>query len=226
MPEFAAKLIHMIHLLRRVVAEFVVACERPPQPVWLGTRVFVPVIAPPRHKPYPLETWNLLTLRLQRLANRFQSLFVRWQQGTLKPPRPRPAATTATTTPSTRTPKPYIRLPRERGWINKRIDASGQCGGLLTSFLQQPEAERFHAEIPQSARLLRPLCHALAVDPPAWLKLPPRPRRPRPRKPATPAQPGWGRGQRPRTHPYPMLPTDKPLRDYVLATAKAWKKTG
>ena len=225
MTEFAAKLIHMIHLLRHVVAEFVVACERPPQPVWLGTRVFVPVIAPPRHKPYPLETWNLLTIRLQRLANRLQSLFARWQQGTLKPPRPRasrPAGHPARPAPA----QPYQRLPRERGWINRRVEAAAQCCGLLHNFLQQPDAECFHAEIPQSARLLRPLCHALAVDHPTWLKLPPRPRRKRPRSPAAPSQPAWPSGQRPKTHPYPMLPTDKPLRDYVLATAKAWKKSG
>lgn len=222
MPEFAAKLIHMIHLLRRVVAEFVVASERPPQPVWLGTRVFVPVIAPPRHKPHPIATWNLLTLRLQRLANRLQSLYIRWQQGRLKPARaraPRPARTAPA--------QPYQRLPRERGWINRRIDAAAPCAGLLGSFLQQPEAARFHAEIPGVARLLRPLCHALAVDLPPWLKLPPR--RTRPRRPALPApspRSGWGRGQRrPRSHPAPMLPTDKPLPGYVAATAKAWKKS-
>ncbi len=29
---------------------------------------------------------------------------------------------------------------------------------------------------PQAARLLRPLCHALGVDQPAWLNRPPRPR--------------------------------------------------
>jgi len=228
MPEFAAKLIHMIHLLRRVVAEFVVASERPPQPVWLGTRVFVPVIAPPRHKPHPIATWNLLTLRLQRLANRFQSLFVRWQQGRLKPARPRGPAPSAMPRPARPAPaQPYQRLPRERGWINRRVTAAAPCAGLLGSFLQQPDAARFHAEIPQSARLLRPLCHALGVDLPPWLARPARPKRPRPPSmPAAPAQQCWGRGRRrPRSHPAPMLPTDRPLPGYVALTATAWKKS-
>jgi len=241
MTDFAAKLIHLIHMLRRVVAEHVVACERPPQPVWLGTRVFAPVHSPSPHKPHPPATWNLLTLRLRRLANRLNALFLRWQQGRLAPPRP-PAAPLNAPIPASIGPPmgpshppagqaaarpPYLRLPRERGWINRRIAAAAPCAGLLGSFLQQPEAARFHAEIPGAARLLRPLCHALAVDLPPWLKLPPR--RTRPRRlapPATPPRSGWGRGQRrPRSHPAPMLPTDKPLPGYVATTATAWKKS-
>jgi hypothetical protein len=95
---------------------------------------------------------------------------------------------------------------------------------MLAALLRDPETQAFHAAAPQAGRLLRPLCQALGVRQPDWLRRPPRPRpaarrapRPRPQGAAPP---------RPRTHPSPMLPTDRPLQGYVLRAADAWKKPG
>jgi hypothetical protein len=78
------------------------------------------------------------------------------------------------------------RLPRARGWITRRIPEAGPSAGWLEYLLQQPHTQDFVQAAPQAARLLRPLCHALAVDQPAWLQLPPRPRKPRKPRPPKP----------------------------------------
>jgi hypothetical protein len=79
------------------------------------------------------------------------------------------------------------RLPRGRGWIIRRIPEAGPSAGALHDLLQQPDTRDFIEAAPQAARLLRPLCHGLGIDQPAWLKLPPRPRKPR--KPRPPREP-------------------------------------
>ena len=72
------------------------------------------------------------------------------------------------------------------------------------------------ATAPQAGRLLRPLCHALAVDLPACLRRPSRPRaRPRAPRPAPAPQP-----------PAPQPPAPQPpaprFEPYVAAAARAW----
>ena len=70
--------------------------------------------------------------------------------------------------------------------LNSRAAEAGPSGGHLHDLLQQPNTQDFVQAVPQAARLLRPLCHALGVDQPTWLQLPPRPRparKPRPAKP-------------------------------------------
>ena len=54
----------------------------------------------------------------------------------------------------------------------------------------------------------------LAVDQPAWLKLPPRPRKPRKPRP---------RPQRP-ARPLPLTHPDLKLRPYEIAAARYWIK--
>ena len=57
---------------------------------------------------------------------------------------------------------------------------------MLDLLVQEPELRLFATEVPRAARLLRPLCHALGIRPPAELQLPPRPRRKRPPRPRAP----------------------------------------
>ena len=204
MVKIIPRLLAIIARLRQAVATHVAAQARPPIVVWLGTRVFMEAPPPPRVPALPAATWNLLCARLERLAERIQSLFARWQAGALPRPRaPRPA--------TGRARKPYVRLPAARGWINARVAPAASCAGNLRTLLQEPDVARFAAQVPQAGRLLRPLCRALALDLPSWLRLPPRPRRPRPR----PAPP-------PVATPEPGTP-DRPLQPYIRAAARAWR---
>jgi hypothetical protein len=78
------------------------------------------------------------------------------------------------------------RLPRGHGWITRRIPEAGPSAGALHDLLQTTNIQDFVQAAPQAARLLRPLCHALGLDQPTWLKLPPRPRKPRKPRPPKP----------------------------------------
>lgn len=213
MSDHVARLIRIIELLCRAVALHVARMDRGAHAVWLGTRLFVEKPAPSPHKPIPRPVWLLLALRATRLAQRFQILVQRWQTGTLprlRPARPRQAGAPAIP-PATRgaaPAPPKLRLPNERGWINRRLPAAAQCAGLLEVMLHAPDLARFHAEVPRAGRLLRPLAHALGLVPPPWLALP---RRPRPAaKPAPAARPAS-----PATPP-------RPLQPYVRSAARAW----
>ena len=191
----------LIQGLRRVIARAAPVVSAPARPIWAGPEQRW-IIAPHGDLPLlPGPVWTLLWFRLERLANRRTRLYDRWQSNTL--PTPRPATTRpATKRPdSVRTPAPQIpalpapgmplvdaptRLPQGRGWITRRIPEAGPSAGQLHDLLQQSNIQDFVQAAPQAARLLRPLCHALGVDQPAWLKLPPRPRTPRKPRPAKP----------------------------------------
>ena len=189
--------------LRQAVAVFVARQAEGPLVVMIGTRVYAQVIAPSPHAIIPTATWLLLTERLGRLAQRFRALVARLQAGRLAPPRAPRAGIRAA-----RPPAP--RLPAERGWINARVAEAAPCAGQLQMLIQDPATADLLARAPQAGRLLRPLCRALALDLPDWLRLPPRaktkglPVRRKPRRPAAPrAKAAPRRSTRPVWYPSP-----------------------
>ena len=136
-------------------------------------------------------------------------------------PRPTRAQTTQ---------RPKSVLPRHRGWGGALLGHHAVAyGSQLNHLLTQPETIALLRAAPArtriaAARAVRPILHMFAWDLPDVLQQagPPRPRKSSPR--AQP-KPRWPAGQRrPATHPYPMLPEDKPLRPYVRRAARAWKK--
>ncbi len=186
----------LIQGLRRVIARAAPVVSMPARPIWAGPEQRW-IIAPHGDLPLlPGPIWTLLWLRLHRLGNRLTRLYEQWQQGTLPTPRkpsqhPKTARNPPPQIPELPAPgMPLVeapkRLPRARGWITRRIPEAGPSAGALHDLLQQPNTQDFVQAAPQAARLLRPLCHALGVDQPAWLKLPPRPRTPRKPRPAKP----------------------------------------
>jgi hypothetical protein len=191
MIQFTPFLTGLIQGLRRVITRAAPIVSAPARPIWAGPERRW-IIAPHGDLPLlPGPVWTLLWFRLERLGNRLTRLYDRWQQGTLPTPRKptqRPKTTPRPTPPQIpELPAPGMplvaaptRLPRGRGWITRRIPESGPSAGALHDLLQTTNIQDFV----QAARLLRPLCHALGVDQPAWLKLPPRPRPPR--KPRAP----------------------------------------
>ncbi len=214
MTSLAARFTLILDRLGAAVAAFMVRQARGPLVVALGTGLFVEQVAPSPHRVIPGETWLLLVRRAERLAGRFRILVGRWQSGTLPPPRPGGGARAGQGAGQGAVPAPRrqaLRLPRERGWINKRLAETGQCAAHLHLLLQDGEMARFLAQVPRAGRLLRPLCHALAVDLPAALALPARPRQPRRRPPVPAVREGT---------------PDRPLPAYVLTAGRAWKKRG
>ncbi len=196
MIQLSLLLTGLIQGLRRVITRAAPVVSAPARPIWAGPEQRW-IIAPHGDLPLlPGPVWTLLWLRLHRLNNRLTRLYERWQTNTLAKPRK------TTQRPKTaRQPPPQIpelpapgmplvdaptRLPQGRGWITRRIPESGPSAGRLHDLLQNPHTQDFVQAAPQAARLLRPLCHALGVDQPAWLKLPPRPRRARKPRPAKP----------------------------------------
>ena len=226
MFHIAAIIAELIQGLCDLVSKAAPSLAAPARPVYAGAKAGW-VMPPNSHLPrLPGPIWSLLWFRLHRLANRLTRLHDRWQAGTLPKPRVRPASATPRTTPrqppariptfpmpGTPLVDPPARLPRGHGWVLKRLPHCAEQSGRLHDLLQRAETRRFVEDAPQAARLLRPLCRALGVDQPDWLRLPKRPRRPRPPKP---------RAEKPRR--WKLTDPELKLRPYEIAAARYFLK--
>jgi len=216
---------HIIQAVRSLVASAAPALVAPARPVYRGARegwVYPPHTLLPR---FPGPVWSLLSFRLDRLAVRLQRLYDRWLANTLpspRPRRPRPATPRPKAAPARipELPIPGVgladapaRLPRGHGWVLRRIPEVGSESGRLHEALQNPHSRAFVEAAPQAARLLRPLCRALGVDLPDWLRLPPRPRRTRKPRP---------RAEKPRR--WKLTDPELKLRPYEIAAARYFIK--
>jgi len=215
MSTIATTIATIVRQLHTAIGVFVAREARPRHIVWLGTRAFAELRPPQRLPALPQPAWALLRHRLAHLAERFQALFDRWQSNTLpiaRPPRPgrvrRPD------------PRPTVGLPRASGWVARRIPEAAPPASFLLSLLQNPDTRTFVQAAPQAARLLRPLCRALGIPQPDWLRLPSRPRASRPAA-ANPIGPPPPPDQSPPDQP--TRPPDRPLPSYVRAAARAWR---
>jgi hypothetical protein len=219
MPSIATRMATLLAILRAAIGTHVSRLARPRHAAWIGDRLFIEAPRPQPRPAIPLPAWSLLWNRLQRLADRFAALHARWQANTLPARRTRPAGRA----PARARRQPALRLSRAFGWVNRHIPESAPPTGMLADLLRDPETRALVAAAPQAGRLLRPLCQALGVRQPDWLRLPPRPRAPRPEQTATPSH------HRPSHHrppglPWPLLPTDKPLQGYVIGARRGWTK--
>ena len=216
MINIATRLVAILTSLRHAIAAYTAQQNRGQTITWLGTQAYRPIESPNQPPKLPTETWVLLWHRLNRMANRFQTLFTRWQTGAL-PARHRHSERSET---PTRPTSPIPRLPAKPGWVNARIAEAAPCAGTLDYLLQDPELPRFLAAAPQAGRLLRPLCHALGIPAPDWLKLPPRPPKPKPQL----LSPRPARGEPEGGVGFPPPTPDRPIPRNIRAAARAWKK--
>ena len=180
------RLTWLLATLGAALGAFARRLATPPQPAFIGHHTYVPITEPERLPPLSAAQWQLFWNRTARAVGRVAALFQAWQAGTLQPqaaPRPKSPATPEAT-PQPR-PAP-LRLPRGFAWLNHRAPEVAPAAGMLDLLVQEPELRLFATEVPRAARLLRPLCHALGIRPPAELQLPPRPRRKRPPRPRAP----------------------------------------
>ena len=183
MASFAERLTWLVTTVCAALGAYGRRLASPPQPVHLGQRSYVPILPPEPLPRLPPALWNLFLARLQRSAARIAVLYAQWRAGTLQPPRiraPRPKS-------APRPPAP--RLPRAHAWANRRARELAAPAGMLHMLLQEQDGRDFLAAVPRAARLVRPLCRALGVDQPRWLRLPAPARAPRPPKPRAPRPP-------------------------------------
>ena len=116
---------------------------------------------------------------LLSLSFRLDLLVKKWQDGTLRKPRPpslapRPARPRASQNPR---PAPAYRLPRGHQWLLRRVLAAGPFGGQLRHLLaNDADLRAFLKAAPQARRLLNPLCGMFGLTlpaPPAVDSVPP-----------------------------------------------------
>ena len=115
--------------------------------------------------------------RVNRLRLRFLALVAAFRAGRLRPPRPARHGGGA----KGKRPK-SVRLPSKFGWMLRYGSEVACRRSQLEHWLTtNPGAAAFIAEVPQSRRILRPLCHMLGIELPEALRLLPRPKRKRAR---------------------------------------------
>ena len=128
---------------------------------------------PRRRSPAPVV--ELVMLRLHRMWTRLTGLAEKLRAGTL---------------PARTAPRPRLPTPSP-GWLIQMVPETHLINAWrypLEELLADPETVALVAASAQAGRLLRPLCSMLMVEPPAYLRLPPRPRRPKVVRVLTPAQ--------------------------------------
>ncbi len=115
--------------------------------------------------------------RLRRLLARFDSLVAAVDAGRVPVLRAR-AETASRPLPA----KTALRPPGGSGWLLRLAPALETRLGRaeVETLLADPGLPALLAQAPRAGRILRPLCHMLAIETPAALRLPRRPRaRPR-----------------------------------------------
>ena len=134
------------------------------------------------------QVWN----RLGRTVTLLTKLLAQMKAGTLPPPRdpvprtaPPRARTRAPSQPRT-PPEPGTTLPRVFGWVSRYGWETRCYVSQLQHLLAQPEVADLLRQLPQTAKILRPLCWALGIKPDPAV-LPPPPRRVRTTPPTPPA---------------------------------------
>ncbi len=120
--------------------------------------------------------------------HRISFLSVRFRALALNPPRPRKPSAKPEPTPEPESPPASAKkskLPAQNGWLLQTFPGHHipYVRGHLISFLEDPDLSRLQSETPSIGRVLRPLCHMLAIPLPDYLKLARKPRPPAP-KPA------------------------------------------
>ena len=144
--------------------------------------------------------------RIGRMARRLDTLLTQYAAGTLPPPRPKPGPR-RTAAGAARKPRPNLHQPTRFGWMAQWVQLT--TWSSIDRWMQNPDMLAFIEAVPQAGRVLRPLCHMLAVDAPACLQRPRQPRKkPAARKPATTRRPLV----KPRRPPPPKPPAPHPYR--------------
>jgi hypothetical protein len=141
---------------------------------------------------------GLMVTRVWRLKQRLEALYNRFRTGTLPARRAQPSR-------AGQAAKPWparVYVSGKRAWLVAICGwQTAGAAGQLQHWLTHPDMPNFLAVAPQAGRHLRPLLHALGLQCPDYLKLPPRPRKPRV----------------PKASPKPGRPRQTPERGFTRA---------
>ena len=146
-------------------------------------RLLRQTLGAPDYARFDLSLKRAIWHRISRLSLRFRALALnprlrRARKPSAKPdPAPEPAS-------QPRTAK-RREIPAQKGWLLQTFHGHHipYVRGHLIRLLEDPDLSRLHSETPSIGRVLRPLCHMLAIPLPDYLKLARKPRPPAP-KPA------------------------------------------
>lgn len=163
----------------------------------------------PVHVAHIVPLWNYIRRTIRRVTRALNHLATGTPRARTPHPRtPHPGRTRGAMPPGA--PRGF---PTARAWLRASLAHEANAyGSQLAYLLDQPETRALLQSAPQVARLLRPICRYLGIQPEA-IRLPPRqpvPGRPRPvmakparLPPAAPTAPAAGPAFSPR--PLPSL---------------------
>ena len=119
--------------------------------------------------------------RVMGLWKRLNSVFRRWQAGTLRAPRdahPSPPPQERERGRAARVLPGWSVLPRTYGWLKTLLlpETRNWVDAFNCLLLNDPEMKALYAAAPQVGRILRPFCHFLGIGLPEELRLPKRER--------------------------------------------------
>jgi hypothetical protein len=101
------------------------------------------------------ELYLRITLRVHNTIKRFNRLHALWLEGKIPTPKPRAKRTSA--------PRESHPIPQGRNWIEQYVVAPPRHE--LWALLETPELQKFAAEVPAIARMIRPIAHMMGLDP-------------------------------------------------------------
>ena len=147
--------------------------------------------------------------RLERLGRRLDTLLRKYEAGTLPPPKPaRPRHSHEKPARPAKPKTPAQSLPTRYGWMQHWVRLANQSG--IDHLIAHPDLPAVLAAAPQAGRILRPLCHMLAIPRPDFLATNPRPTKAA--KPATRKRRAPQRRRPPPRQPAPRPPAEHPFR--------------
>ncbi len=148
--------------------------------------------------------------RISRLSHRFRALSLNPRPRRPGKPQPKPEPAPEPESPPAGAKK--SKMPAQKGWLLQTFPGHHipYVRGQLISFLADPDVSRLHGENPSIGRVLRPLCHMLAIPLPDYLKLARKPRPPAPKpaqKPERKPEPSFYDYMLQKYPPVPSRPT-------------------
>jgi hypothetical protein len=151
-------------------------------------RLLRQTLGAPDYARFDLSLKRAIWHRISRFSLRFRALALnphprRARKPSAKPePAPEPESPPASAKKS--------ESPAQKGWLLQTFPGHHipYVRGHLISLLEDPDLSRLHGENPSIGRVLRPLCHMLAIPLPDYLKLARKPRPPAPKPEQKPAK--------------------------------------
>ncbi len=151
-------------------------------------RLLRQTLGAPDYARFDLSLKRAIWHRISFLSVRFRALALN-----PRPRRPRKSCAKPEPAPEPESPPAGAKkreLPRQKGWLLQTFPGHHipYVRGHLIRFLEDPDLARLSGENPSIGRVLRPLCHMLAIPLPDYLKLARKPRPPAPKPAHKPAR--------------------------------------